>query len=170
MWVPCMPRLSSPFQTRPKSSACVTVPQGLDYKQHDPHAAPAATPGPCNWAGHVPGPALHRGCGQHCESLDLSTDNSGSACPRGNRLATRLAAACPVGQVSRLIQPGSALPALGPASLLHVALSLLLRGKCLASLTGCQIQVCPSPPSCPAPDRLWPFYSPFLLFLYCMSI
>lgn len=59
MWAPCVPWLSSPFQTRPKSSAYPTVPRGLDYKQHDLYAAPAASPGPCDWAGHVPVPALH---------------------------------------------------------------------------------------------------------------
>lgn len=43
------------------------VPPGLEYGQHDLHTDSAASPGQCNCAGCVPGPALLRGCGQYCE-------------------------------------------------------------------------------------------------------
>lgn len=107
MLVPCTPWQSSRRQTRPKSSAhpmtglsgyemaeCLEgaaqdgcqawavlmsrVSPGLEYGQHDLHADSAASPGQCDRAGRVPGPALFRSCGQHCEG-----QHHGSGHPQG---------------------------------------------------------------------------------------
>ena len=57
--------------TRPGQVLTSHVPPGLEYGQHDMHTDAAASPGQCNGAGCVPGPALLRGCGQHCEGQFL---------------------------------------------------------------------------------------------------
>lgn len=108
----------------------------------------------------VPGPALHS-----------SVDSTVKVWTRQQRIQagpaidrTKLAFAFSVGQVSRLMRPGSCLPALCQQASLCLALSLLLPGKCLGPALWVSDTSLANPPSCPTPDGLWPFTHLFYCF------